>query len=114
MKFATLPFCAVAYAVLSIAQVVLTHYGLITLGPVWLALTSYSAVIAGVVALDRRNAKVAINFGGAHGDHFVPDPSKSLGMNLEDLTAHITGTTGTGMTSSLRPVTSHWQRNRGA
>lgn len=67
MKFATLPFCAVAFAFLSVAHVVLAHYGLITFSPVLLTLTSYSALIAGAAWFDRRPVKSAINYGGAHG-----------------------------------------------
>jgi len=57
MKISTFPACAAAFAFLSVARVVLTHYNLITLSPAWLLLTSYSAVIAAAAWLDRRSAQ---------------------------------------------------------
>lgn len=117
MKFATLPFCAVAFAFLSVAHVVLAHYGLITFSPVLLTLTSYSALIAGAAWLDRRPAKSAINYGGAHGvgslvslghasprwDGWAPDAGLPEVLSTSDLATDflITGSTSRGMTTAI-------------
>lgn len=57
MKFALLPFCAIAFAVLSIAQFALAHFELMTPAPVLLTVSAYSSLIAASVWLDRRSAQ---------------------------------------------------------
>lgn len=89
MKFALLPFCAIAFAMVSAAQVALSHFELMTLDQVLLTVSAYSSLIAAGVWFDRRSAARA------------------------EMLAF--GKTSTGMTSSLvRPMTLEWLRSRSA
>lgn len=56
MKNALLPFCFITFAALSLAQLALAHFGLMTPEPVCLSISSYSALIAVAVWFDRRSS----------------------------------------------------------
>lgn len=55
MKNALLPFCFISFSALSLAQLALADWGLMTPEPVCLSISSYSALIAVAVWFDRRS-----------------------------------------------------------